>query len=30
MNMYSYLTCPWDTWMGSVDELLASYDSPAK
>jgi 4-hydroxyphenylacetate 3-monooxygenase len=30
MNMYSYLTGPWSEWTGSVDDLLASYDAPAR
>jgi 4-hydroxyphenylacetate 3-monooxygenase len=30
LNGYSYLAGPWDKWVGSVDELLASYDAPLK
>jgi len=28
MNSYSYGTAPWDQWAGTVDDLLASYDTP--
>jgi 4-hydroxyphenylacetate 3-monooxygenase len=30
MNMYSYMNAPWDSWTGSVDELMRSYDVPEK
>ena len=30
MNTYSYTTAPWKDWSASIDELLASYDAPAK